>query len=73
MRLVTTTYEKDRLELQASIARVETNLSAQTVNVQGFIRSIIGQADIAQSGANIIGDMASSALTTNNTVLTQEE
>jgi len=73
LRLVAVTYDKDRLELRAAIARVETNLDAQRTNVNGYIRSIVSQADITNSGGNIIANMASSALTTNNTVLTQEE
>ncbi|WP_157976389.1 hypothetical protein [Parahaliea mediterranea] len=73
LRLINTSYEKDRLELNAAIARVETNLKAQTANVEGYIRSIASQAEITQSGGNIIGLMASSALTTNNTMITSEE
>lgn len=73
LRLITTNYGKDQLELRAAIARVETNLQAQMANVDSFVESITAQADITSSGAGIIGNMASSTLTTNNTVLTKEE
>ena len=42
-------------------------------NVDSFIKAITSQADVSNAGARIIGDMASSALTTNNTILTSEE
>tara|TARA_R110002110_G_scaffold415835_1_gene657232 strand:+ start:47651 stop:49543 length:1893 start_codon:yes stop_codon:yes gene_type:complete len=73
LRVVSTNYDRDKLELEAAVARVETNLRAQISNVEGYIRSIASQADITNAGANIIGDMASAALTTNNTILTSEE
>lgn len=73
LRLITTNYGKDQLELRAAIARVESNLRAQITNVDSYIKSITSQADISNAGANIIGGMASSVLTTNNTILTSEE
>lgn len=73
LRLVNANLEREKMDLQAAIARVETNLKAQATNVEGYIRSIASQADITSASAKIIGDMASSALTTNNTILTSEE
>ncbi len=73
LQLVTTRYEKDRLMLQGALAKVETNLKAQMKNVEGFIRSIVAQAQITQSGGKIIGDMGSSVLTTNNAIIIAEE
>lgn len=73
LQLVGVAFDKDRLELQAAIASLDNNMRAQQGNVDSFLKSIDTQASIANSGASIIGDMAASALTTNNTVLTQEE
>ncbi|MAC32201.1 MAG: hypothetical protein CME38_01185 [Haliea sp.] len=73
LRLVNANLEREKMDLQAAIARVETNLKAQATNVEGYIRSIASQADITSASAKIIGDMASSALTTNNTILTSED
>ena len=73
LRLITTNYQRDQLALQAAVARVEQNMRAQTTNVDSFLKSIESQASISHSGASIIGGMASSSLTTNNTILTSEE
>jgi hypothetical protein len=66
-------YEYKRLDLQAAVARVETNLRAQIADVESSVRSIVAQANVTNSGANIISNMASAVLTTNNTILTKED
>ena len=72
-RILTTRYEKERVNLNALIADAENRIKIQALNVESFLKAIGTQADVTNASARILGDMASSALSVNNAIVSQTE
>lgn len=70
-RILTTRYEKERVNLTALIADAENRIKIQAINVESFLKAIGTQAEVTNASARILGDMASSALSVNNSIVSQ--
>ena len=70
LKLVDTEYERDRLLLDAERARHRGEVEIAGVNGNLFVQRLKLRADTAVSGANVLGDLASAALTAQNSMMT---
>lgn len=71
VKVITTRYEKERLELSGKIAKFDGDIRTMIAAGELSQRSIATQAEIVNAGARILGDLAQSALTVSNAIVTQ--